>query len=338
MPAQHTVLFALIRVAGMPKDGWVIEGRGSMAVPDYQTLMLPVLRVAAGGETDIRHCTIAIAKQFQIPPEEVQELLPSGKQTILSNRAHWAKTYMVKAGLLRMTGRGRFTATPRGIELLASNLSRIDNAVLDRFAEFQAFRARSAAKSQVGGEAELNEIPPVEQATPEERIEAAYSEISTELRSVLLERIISSKPAFFESLIIDLMISMGYGGSAPEAGQRLGRSGDGGVDGLINEDVLGLDSIYLQAKRYTPGNVIGVEKVREFAGSLVERGANKGVFVTTSHFAQGAIAYAERIPQKLILIDGELLTRLMLRHNVGVRVTQVIELKKIDLDYFDDEG
>ena len=153
-------------------------------------------------------------------------------------------------------------------------------------------------------------------------------EISAELRTVLLDRIVAAEPAFFETLIVDLMIAMGYGGAAPEAGKRLGRGGDGGVDGLINEDVLGLDSIYLQAKRYVPGNMIGVEKVREFAGSLVERGANKGVFVTTSHIAQGAIAYAERIPRKLILIDGETLTRLMLRHNVGVRATPVDRAQK----------
>jgi restriction system protein len=139
-------------------------------------------------------------------------------------------------------------------------------------------------------------------------------------------------------VIVDLMVAMGYGGSGSDAARRVGRSGDGGIDGLINEDILGLDNIYLQAKRYTPGNGIGVEKVREFAGSLVERGANKGVFVTTSHFAGGAKDYAERIPQKLILIDGDMLTRLMIRHGVGVRTTRTIELKKLDLDYFENEG
>lgn len=309
-----------------------------MSIPDYQTLMLPVLRLAAAGETDIRHCTEGIAKDFQLSPEELQELLPSGKQTVLSNRTHWAKTYLVKAGLLRMTRRGRFAATQRGTEVLAKNPSRIDNALLSRFVEFQAFRARSAAKPQDDVERQLDIAPAIERATPEERIEAAYREINEELRTLLLERIVAAEPAFFETLIIDLMIAMGYGGSAREAGQRLGRSGDGGVDGLINEDILGLDSIYLQAKRYASGNVIGVEKVREFAGSLVERGASKGVFVTTSRFAQGATTYAERIPQRLILIDGDKLTHLMLRHNVGVRATRIIELKKLDLDYFDEEG
>lgn len=309
-----------------------------MVIPDYQTLMLPVLRLATAGETDVKHCMEAIAKDFNLSPDDLQALVPSGKQTVLSNRTHWAKTYLVKAGLLRITARGRFVATPRGIDVLAENPSRIDNALLERFAEFHAFRARSTAKSGNGVEKPSDPAPATEQSTPEERIEAAYAEINAELRGLLLERIVAATPPFFEALIIDLMIAMGYGGSAPEAGQRLGRSGDGGVDGLINEDVLGLDSIYLQAKRYAPGNVIGVEKVREFAGSLVERGANKGVFVTTSHFAPGARAYAERIPQRLILIDGDSLTRLMLRHNVGVRATRVIELKKLDLDYFDEDS
>lgn len=152
----------------------------------------------------------------------------------------------------------------------------------------------------------------------------------------MLEQIAGLRPEFFEKLIIDLMMAMGYGGSLPDAGKRLGKSGDGGVDGLINEDVLGLDAIYLQAKRYAPGNTIGVDKVRGFAGSLVERGANKGVFVTTSHFAPGAKTYSERIPQKLILIDGDMLTQLMVRHNVGVRTTRSIELKRLDIDYFEE--
>ena len=214
-----------------------------MSIPDYQTLMLPVLRLAAAGEMDIRYCTEAIAKDFQLSPEELGELLPSGKQTVLSNRTHWAKTYLVKAGLLRMTSRGRFAATQREIEVLAGNPSRIDNTLLGRYAEFQAFRARSAAKSQETVNRQPDLAPATERATPEEQIEAAYLEINAELRTVLLDRIVAAKPAFFETLIIDLMVAMGYGGSAPEAGQRLGRSGDGGVDGLINEDVLGLDSI-----------------------------------------------------------------------------------------------
>jgi restriction system protein len=222
--------------------------------------------------------------------------------------------------------------------VLARGLTRLDNTTLQEFPEFQEFRRRSStspASTASGALAPI--VVSADCSTPEERIEAAYHEIVAELGAQLLERIRCAKPEFFEALIVDLMIAMGYGGSRPEAGQRLGKSGDGGVDGLISEDILGLDSIYLQAKRHAPGNVIGVEKVREFAGALVERGASKGVFVTTSDFASGAKAYAERIPQKLILINGDELTRLMVRYNVGIRVSRHIELKKIDLDYFDED-
>ena len=177
----------------------------------------------------------------------------------------------------------------------------------------------------------------ISRATPEELIDSAYQEITDELRSTLLNRITAASPTFFEKLVLDLLIAMGYGGSKADAGQRVGRTGDGGIDGIINEDPLGLDIVYLQAKRYAPGNTIGVGQVREFAGSLVERGATKGVFVTTSHFAPGARAYVERIPQRLILIDGAELTRLMVRFGVGVRVERTIEFKRVDLDYFDED-
>jgi restriction system protein len=310
-----------------------------MTIPDYQTLMLPVLRVAARGEISIRDCIEALANEFQLSEEERAELLPSGKQTTFSNRVHWAKTYLVHAGLLEMTRRAHFKANERGRSVLAENPARIDNAYLERFEEFRAFRTKSAGRrrDQGGGDIATGRVP-TQQATPEEQIEAAYEEISDELRGELLDRIVDASPAFFEQVIVDLMVAMGYGGSGSEAARRVGRSGDGGIDGLINEDILGLDNIYLQAKRYKPGNGIGVEKVREFAGSLVERGANKGVFVTTSHFAGGAKDYAERIPQKLILIDGDMLTKLMIRNGVGVRTTRTIELKKLDLDYFENEG
>jgi len=168
-------------------------------------------------------------------------------------------------------------------------------------------------------------------------IEAAYQEITDELRSTLLNRIVAASPTFFERVVLDLLIAMGYGGSRTDAGQRIGRTGDGGIDGIINEDPLGLDIVYLQAKRYAPGNTIGIGQVREFAGSLVERGASKGVFVTTSHFVPNAKAYADRIPQRLILIDGAELTGLMVRFGVGVRVERTVEFKRLDLDYFDED-
>ena len=301
-----------------------------MPIPDYQTLMLPVLRIAARGETGIRDCIDELARELRLSEDERSALLPSGKQATFSNRVHWAKTYLVHAGLLEMTRRGHFRATPRGTEVLDKHPERIDNAYLNQFNEFRLFKARSGIRKKPAEKA-------AEEATPEEQIEAAYEEVTDELRAELLDKIVKATPAFFETVIVDLMIAMGYGGSGTDAARRLGRTGDGGIDGLINEDVLGLDSIYLQAKRYAPGNGVGVEKVREFAGSLVERGATKGVFVTTSHFASGAKGYAERIPQRLILIDGDRLTKLLVRHGVGVRTTQTIELKKIDLDYFEQD-
>ncbi len=217
------------------------------------------------------------------------------------------------------------------------NVSRIDNQTLQQFAEFRDFKARSKQSTVSVSLAPQNNGPIVpsvalDDTTPEERIEAAADELSSAIREELLSRIIEATPTFFEVLIVDLMLAMGYGGSG--SGKHLGKSSDGGVDGVINEDPLGLDIVYLQAKRYAPGNTIGVNQIREFAGSLDERGAIKGVFVTTSTFAGPARSYAERSPKRLILIDGEELTRLLVRYGVGVRSFRTIELRRLDEDYF----
>lgn len=316
-----------------------------MALPDYETLMLPVLQAAAGGEVKIGDCVDRLASTFSLSQQEREELLPSGKQSTFANRVHWARTYLAQAGLVEATRRAHFTITPRGREVLARNPPRVDNKLLLEFPEFQDFKRRrkpNGAGEPAAGEEAANtsatiSAPVVSHATPEELIEAAYQEITDELRSTLLGRIVASSPAFFERVVLDLLIAMGYGGSRTDAGQRVGRTGDGGIDGIINEDPLGLDIVYLQAKRYAPGNTIGVGQVREFAGSLVERGASKGVFVTTSHFAPGAKIYVERIPQRLILIDGDELTRFMVHFGVGVRVERTIAFKRLDLDYFDED-
>ena len=210
-----------------------------------------------------------------------------------------------------------------------------------QFSAFREFRERSRSRPGNGAEPISEVIPLGElapEATPEDRIEIAYTEITNELRSALLDGVTRGTPQFFEKVVVDLLTSMGYGGSRANAGRRVGKTADGGIDGIINEDPLGLDIVHLQAKRYAPGNTVGVEKVREFAGSLVERGAAKGVFVTTSHFAPAAKAYAERIPQRLILIDGDELTRLMVQYGVGVRTERTIELQKLDLGYFEEEA
>jgi restriction system protein len=307
-----------------------------VAIPDYQTLMLPVLRVGASGEVSIRDSIARLAAEFKLTEDERAELLPSGKQAIFVNRVQWAKTYLAKAGVVESTRRGHFVATQRGLDLLKQKLSRIDNTVLDQFAEFRAFRAMKqttpAAKGDMPSTADI-----LEAATPEERVEAAAKEIEDDLRAELLDRVVKASPAFFEKLVVDLLVAMNYGGAGPESGKRIGRTGDGGIDGIINEDPLGLDIVYIQAKRYAPGNAVGVEKVREFAGAMVERGATKGVFVTTSHFAPPARGYADRIPQRLILIDGPELTRLLVRYGVGVRTIRAIEMKKADLDYFEED-
>jgi len=312
-----------------------------MPIPDYQTLMLPVLEFAAArDETGIRDCIAALADKFGLTDDERRELLPSGKQPIFANRVHWARTYLTKAGVLEATRRAHFKVTPRGLEVLARQPAKLDNQSLMEFPEFREFRDRSRSRSDKSDRDvdvfSLEELAPT--STPEERIEAAYSEITNELRATLLDRVTKGSPQFFEKIVVDLLTGMGYGGARPDAGKRVGKTADGGIDGIINEDPLGLDIVYLQAKRYAPGNTVGVDKVREFAGSLVERGASKGVFVTTSGFANPARNFAERIPQRLVLIDGEELTRLMVQYGIAVRTDRTIELRKLDLDYFDDEG
>ena len=307
-----------------------------MPIPDYQTLMLPILKLVSTRELTNKACVESIADQFSLSPEEREQLLPSGKQTIIANRTHWAATYMTKAGLIDRPRRGTLIATDLGRQIISQNLPRIDNKFLEQFQGFQEFqgRAKDKGKPQALNQLATSNISETV-ATPEEQIEIASQEMNSALRDELLTRILNTDPTFFEKVIIDLMLAMGYGASG--SGQHLGKTNDGGIDGIINEDPLGLDVVFLQAKRYAPGNNIGVEKIREFAGSLDEKGAVKGVFVTTSSFAQGARNYAERSPKRLILIDGEELTRLLIRYGVAVRTFRTVELKKIDLDYFNTE-
>lgn len=308
-----------------------------MPVPDYQTLMRPVLGLVLNNETKALEVIDKIAAQLDLTDEEREERLPSGQTTVLSSRVHWAITYMAQADLVKRVRRGVVVATDRGRQVFRDNPERIDNTVLSKFEEFRAFKERSKASKRPKADADelvidLATASDEAETTPEERIDSAAEELSAALRDELLTRIISAEPTFFEHVIIDLMLAMGYGGSG--SGKHLGKTADGGVDGIINEDPLGLDIVFLQAKRYAEGNVIGVSQIREFAGSLDEKGAVKGVFVTTSSFAGPARVYAERSPKRLILIDGQELTRLLTRYSVGVRSFRVIDLKRIDEDYF----
>ncbi|MBB4143120.1 restriction endonuclease [Rhizobium rhizoryzae] len=308
-----------------------------MTIPDYQTLMLPVLRLAAAGETRVADVAERIADDLGLTQEERDEMLPSGRQRVLHNRIHWAKFYMGKAGLIVSPARGRFTASDKGRALLATAPARVDVAMLMQEQEFREFYRNEGAAADEGGVP----VEPVQdtsaRTTPEEQIDAAYASIQAALRDELLQRILSNSPAFFEQLIVDLLVAMGYGGSHKDAAAQIGRSGDGGVDGIISEDRLGLDRIYLQAKRYAPGNPVGRPDVNGFVGSLVGFGATKGVFVTTSSFSQPARDYVRHLAQRVVLIDGRELADLMIEHGVGVRSYRTVEFKRLDEDFFGEE-
>ena len=310
-----------------------------MSVPDYQSFMRPLLVFGAdGAEKDIKDAIAALADEFHLTKEDRQQLLPSGKQTILANRVHWARTYLDKAGALKRTRRSHFVVTERGKELLAKYPTRIDGSVLRQFPEFVAFQTPKSSPVEQDRAEPLDSKATDEPGTPEESIERAETKINNHLRSQLLERIGEVSPTFFEQLVVDLIVAMGYGGSREIVAQRLGKSGDGGIDGVVNEDPLGLDVVYIQAKRYDKDNTIGRERIQQFSGALAGQGATKGVFVTTSSFSKGATEYATRVQQKIILIDGEELSRLMIRYGVGVRTERKIEIKKLDTDYFDGDA
>lgn len=296
--------------------------------------MLPLLRLAAGGEIRVLDATDRLAEEFGLTEAEREQLLPSGRQRVLHNRIHWAKFYMGKAGLIVSPRRGVFTATEEGRKLLAQKPERIDVKRLmsnPAFAEF--YKPDTAAAP-----GPVPESPTVANAsaetTPEEQIEIAFAAVTTALRDDLIARILQNTPSFFERVIIDLLVAMGYGGSHRDAATQLGRSGDGGVDGVINEDRLGLDRVYVQAKRYGPASVVGRPEVQGFVGSLVGLGASKGVFVTTSTFSGHAAEFVRHLSQRVVLIDGRQLADLMIEHSVGVRVSRALEFKRLDEDFF----
>src|SRR5215472_13439795 len=279
-----------------------------MSVPDYQSLMLPVLQTASRGEVRIGEAVEQLADQLSLTAEERTALLPSGKQTVFSNRVHWAKTYLGKAGLIEATRRGHFKITARGEQVIASRPERIDNAFLGQFDEFKQFREKSAGSG--GEDADQPATPALvnRTETPDEIMRVAHRQIELSLAQELLDRILAAPPDFFERLIISLLLSMGFGGSAADAGRALGRSGDDGVDGVIDQDALGLDRVYIQAKRYATGNNVSSGAIRDFFGSLDRHKAAKGLFVTTSTFSSSARETAEFLSKRIVLIDGEQLT------------------------------
>ncbi|HEY9217259.1 MAG TPA: restriction endonuclease [Phenylobacterium sp.] len=310
-----------------------------MSVPDYQALMLPLLKetAAASGPVSIMGILPAVAEQLGLSPEDLAARLPSGRQGVLHNRLHWSKQYLTRAGLLESTRRGHFHLTSAGRDLLAQHLPTINNRVLSRYPEFVAWlRSR-----EVGGASDDVTLPVSAQAdpqtaTPEERIDAARRELTASLKADLLDRVRAMPSGEFEGLIIDLLIRMGYGQGSEELAQALGGSGDGGVDGVVHQDPLGLDRVYIQAKRYREGNTVGPDAINSFIGALNIKRANKGLFVTASTFTKQAREHADRSSTHVVLVNGDRLAELMVRHGVGVVVRQTIEIKAIDEGFFGD--
>ncbi len=309
-----------------------------MAIPDYQTLMLPLLRLAGDNRHHrFRDAVETLADEFGLNTEERAELLPSGMQPVFDNRVGWARTYLKQAGLLQSPKRGQFQITETGQELLAEEPGEINIALLERYAPFRAFRTRRRVKEADAKNGGSPRKPsPVENhnhETPEDALATAYQKLRNNLEYEILEQIKSASPAFFERLVIDLLVAMGYGGSRQDAGRAVGQSGDGGIDGIINEDRLGLDSIYVQAKRWD--STVGRPEIQKFAGALQGQRAHKGVFLTTSSFSREAQEYAKHIASRIILIDGVRLAALMIDYNVGVSRIGFYEVKRIDSDYFE---
>ena len=265
-------------------------------------------------------------------------MLPSGRQRVFYNRLHWAKSYMSKAGLITSPRRGTFVASDEGRKLLATNPDKINVALLMKMPPFREWYKSEGERTPDAAEATYDaKAATAATVTPEEQIETAYQAVLSVLRTDLLERIAQNTPTFFEQLIVDLLVGMGYGGSHKNAASQLGQSGDGGVDGVINEDRLGLDRVYIQAKRYGKGNAVGRPEIQAFVGSLVGLGATKGVFVTTSTFSPQARDFVKHLSQRVILIDGQSLADLMIEHGVGVRTSRAIEFKRLDEDFFSED-
>jgi restriction system protein len=311
-----------------------------MEIPDYQTIMLPLLRLAGDGrEHTKREAEAALAQHFHLTDADREILLPSGRQRLFDNRVGWARTYLKQAGLLQAPRRGVFMITERGKAVLARGLDQLDNDILDEFPEFQEFRTRTRASAAEG--AEVAPVPRKAEAdptlTPDELIRNGYRTLRANLAADLLERVQSASPLFFENLVVELLVAMGYGGTHEDAAAVVGRSGDEGIDGIIKEDRLGLENIYIQAKRWKDTHTVGRPDVQQFAGALQGQRARKGVFITTSSFSRDAIEYAKGLQTTIVLVDGEQLAQLMLDHGVGVSVQDTIKLLKVDEDYFEDE-
>jgi restriction system protein len=306
-----------------------------MPIPDFQAIMLPLLQYASDGkEHSLRDAITYLADIFNLSDEERKELLASGQQAVFDNRVGWARTYLKKADLLVSPKRGYFQITDKGKDVLIQNPGEINIKFLNKFPGFIEFKTTKKDNDKL--DSEITEIIEISETTPQESIEFGYQKIRKELELELLNRVKSCSPDFFERLVVDLLVRMGYGGSRRDAGRAIGKSGDGGIDGIIKEDKLGLDIVYIQAKRWD-NTVVGRPEIQKFVGALHGQRARKGVFITTSRFSQEAREYVSIIDSKIVLIDGEELAQLMIDNHVGVSTVSIYEIKKIDSDYFTDE-
>lgn len=305
-----------------------------MPIPNVQSILLPFLIFAGDKqEHSFREYLDYLSKYFNLTENEQKELLPSGKQTIFANRVGWSRTYLKKAGLVEYSRRGFYRITNRGLDLLKTNPDKITTSLLKQYPEYLDFVGITNDSSQ-----QINntkEITTDNEQTPEETLEYAYQQIRDNLADEILDKVKSCSPNFFEKLVVELLVKMGYGGSIKEAGRAIGKSGDEGIDGIIKEDRLGLDAIYIQAKRWD--NVVGRPEVQKFVGALAGQGAKKGIFITTSRFSEQAKSYSPKNDIKLVLVDGQELAEYIIEFDLGVSIVSEYKIKKIDFDYFESD-
>lgn len=301
-------------------------------IPTYDQIMLPFLEsIKDGGEHSLSEVHDTLAEHFKLSGDEINKLLPSGQQPVFRNRVSWAKTHLKKAGLLLNQKRGLYQISDEGLKLLEQKLEKLSPEILMKYSGYSEFSKASKSTDKSADEA-TTEVS--DEVTPEEELEYAYQRIKSGLTSELMSFILDSSPSFFEKLVIDLLIKMGYGGSRKDAGEALGKTGDGGIDGSIKEDRLGLDTIYVQAKRWT--NNVPIKEIRDFAGALLSKKARKGIFITTSGFPRSVVEYVNSIEPRIILIDGDRLTDLMYEYSVGFSTVNTYDIKRIDSDYFEE--
>jgi restriction system protein len=302
-----------------------------MPIPDFQTVMRPLLAAHEDGKEHINRDLVSeLADQFELTEDERREMLPSGGARLFDNRVGWAKTHISQAGFLESPRRAVSIISDRGRAVLEDHPDRVDLRVLGTFDDYKEFRNRRKTPEE---QAEADEDTPDTQ-TPEESLENAYQKVRRQIEAELLTLVMDNPPEFLERVVVDLVVRMGYGGSRKDAGEALGRSGDEGIDGIIKEDPLGLDIIYLQAKRWE--GTVGRPEIQKFAGALQGQRARKGIFITTSAFSSDALNYVSMIDSKIILIDGVRLAKLMFDHGIGVSSASTYEVKRIDSDYFTD--